>query len=103
MRYLGTKTTLVDEIYGLINDKGISNDNYTFCDAFSGTGAVGEFLKDKFRIIANDVQYYSFVMTQAKLNTPDLKFSKLGFDPFDYLNQKNRQYEGFVYKNYSRS
>ncbi len=77
MRYLGTKTDLVEKIYELIKEKKIDNENYTFCDAFSGTGAVGEFLKDKFRIIANDIQYYSYIMSQAKLNTPDLKFSQL--------------------------
>ena len=101
MRYLGTKTELVDKIYELIKDKSIDNENYTFCDAFSGTGAVGGFLKDKFRIIANDVQYYSFIISQAKLNTPDLKFSKLGVNPFDYFNKEKLEYEGFVYKNYA--
>lgn len=101
MRYLGTKTKLVDEIYKLIKDKGIENENYTFCDAFSGTGAVGEYLKDKFRIIANDVQYYSYIITQAKLNTPDLQFTKLGLDPFDYFNREMHKHEGFVYSNYS--
>lgn len=101
MRYLGTKTELVDKIYELIKDKKIDNENFTFCDAFSGTGAVGESLKDKFRIIANDVQYYSFIISQAKLNTPDLKFLKLGFDPFVYFNSEGRKLEGFIYKNYS--
>lgn len=101
VRYLGTKTELVDKIYELIKDKKVDNENFTFCDAFSGTGAVGEFLKDKFRIIANDVQYYSFIISQAKLNTPDLKFRKLGFDPFEYFNSEKREYEGFIYKNYA--
>jgi len=101
MRYLGTKTKLVDKLYKLIKDKKIDNENFTFCDAFSGTGAVGEFLKDKFRITANDVQYYSFIISQAKLNTPDLQFHKLGFDPFDYFNKEKREYEGFIFKNYS--
>lgn len=101
MRYLGTKTELVDIIYDLIKDKKIDNENFTFCDAFSGTGAVGEFFKDKFRIIANDVQYYSYILSQAKLNTPDLQFKKIGFDPFTYFNKEKQKYEGFIYKNYS--
>lgn len=101
MRYIGSKTALVDNIYELIKLKKIDHENYTFCDAFSGTGTVGEFFKDKFRIIANDIQYYSFVISQAKLNTPDMTFSRLGFDPFDYFNTEKREFEGFIYKNYS--
>lgn len=101
MRYLGTKTNLVDEIYKLITDKRLNNENYIFCDAFSGTAAVGEYLKDKFRIIANDNQYYSYVLSQAKLNTPDLQFAKLGLNPFEYFNSEGLAKEGFIYKNYS--
>ncbi|MCL2485449.1 MAG: Dam family site-specific DNA-(adenine-N6)-methyltransferase [Endomicrobia bacterium] len=101
MRYIGTKTDLVGKIFELIKDKKINDENFTFCDVFSGTGAVGEFLKDKFRIIANDVQYYSYILSQAKLNTPDLLFSQLGFDPFDYFNSEKREMKGFIYKNYS--
>lgn len=101
MRYLGTKTNLVADIHQLIKDKNLENENYIFCDAFSGTGAVGEYLKDRFRIIANDVQFYSFVISQAKLNTPDLKFTKLGFDPYEYFNSDNLKFSGFIYKNYS--
>jgi adenine-specific DNA-methyltransferase len=101
MRYIGNKIRLINNIHNLIEKKGIGKENYTFCDAFSGTASVGESLKDKFRIIANDIQYYSFILTQAKLNTPDLKFSKLGLDPFDYFNIRKTEYKGFIYNNYS--
>ena len=101
MRYIGNKNTLLNDIYKLIKQKRIDNESYTFCDAFSGTGVVGEYFKDKFRIIANDIQYYSFVMSQARLNTPDMTFSQLGFDPFDYFNKEKGECEGFVYNNYS--
>lgn len=101
MRYIGNKTSLVDNIHSLIKHKKIDNNSYTFCDAFSGTGAVGEYFKDKFRIIANDIQYYSFVVSQAKLNTPDMSFLRLGFNPFDYFNKERREYKGFIYNNYS--
>ena len=101
MRYIGSKTALVENIHDLIKIKNIDQSILTFCDAFSGTGAVGEYFKDKFRIIANDVQYYSYVISQAKLNTPDLKFDKLNLDPFEYFNQAELKYEGFIYSNYS--
>lgn len=103
MRYLGTKTDLIADIHKLLDDKKLFIENYTFCDIFSGTCAVGESLKDKFRIIANDSQYYSYVISQAKLNTPNMKFEKLGIDPFYYFNSKKREHEGFIYTNYSHT
>ena len=42
----------------------------SFCDVFSRTDTIGELLKDKFRIIANDIQYYSYIILQVKLDTP---------------------------------
>lgn len=101
MRYIGNKNALVDSIYKLIKDKKIDKKSYTFCDAFSGTGVVGEYFKNKFRIIANDIQYYSFVISHAKLNVPDMNFSQLGFNPFDYFNKEKIEHRGFVYNNYS--
>jgi adenine-specific DNA-methyltransferase len=101
VRYLGNKQKLRSEIYDLILDRGLLNESLTFCDAFSGTASVSEYFKDKFKIIANDNQYYSYVMSQAKLNTPDMQFVKLGFDPFVYFNNRTCEYEGFIYNNYS--
>lgn len=102
MRYIGAKTDLLPEIADFIKQQGILNDsNLTLCDAFSGTAAVGDYFKDKFRITANDIQYYSYVITYAKLNTPDMTFSKLGLDPFDYFNSTNDGIEGFIFNEYS--
>lgn len=101
MRYIGCKSNLLQEIEKLLTDKKLCNSNYTFFDAFSGTGCVGAYLKNKYKIIANDIQYYSFIMTQAKLNSPDLKFSKLGFDPFDFFNKAQDTVKGFIYTHYS--
>lgn len=101
MRYIGNKTKVVNHIEKLIKDKKIDKENYTFCDAFSGTGSVGDYFKSKFKIIANDNLYSSFILTSAKLRTPDLKFEKLGFDPFEYFNNSNKGIDGFVFYNYS--
>ncbi len=67
----------------------------------AGTATVGEHFKDRFKIIANDNLYMSYVMSQAKLNVPDGKYSKLGFNPFDYFNSSNEILKGFIYENYS--
>jgi DNA adenine methylase len=102
MRYIGAKTDLLKEIDDFISEQQIkSEETLTFCDAFSGTGAVGEFFKDRYRITANDIQYYSYIMTQAKLNTPDFTFKKLGLDPFTYFNENKNEIEGFVFQQYS--
>ena len=102
MRYIGAKTDLLPEIADFIKQQGILNDSsLTFCDAFSGTAAVGDYFKDKFRITANDIQYYSYVITYAKLNTPDMTFPKLGLNPFDYFNNTNDGMEGFIFNEYS--
>lgn len=100
MRYIGNKSKILNYIEELIKDKKIDNENYTFCDAFSGTATVGNYFKDKFKIIANDNLYTSYIMSQAKLNTPDMKFDKLGKDPFEIFNNDNKL-NGFVYNNYS--
>ena len=101
MRYIGNKSKILSYIEAMIVDKKINKENYTFCDAFSGTATVGNYFKDKFKIIANDNLYTSYVMTQARLNTPDLKFELLGQDPFDIFNDKNNKLNGFIYKNFS--
>lgn len=101
MRYIGNKNKIISYIEALINDKKINKENYTFCDAFSGTATVGNYFKDKFKIIANDNLYTSFVMSQAKLNTPDLKFELLGLNPFEIFNDENNKLNGFIYKNFS--
>ncbi|MDR1542975.1 MAG: Dam family site-specific DNA-(adenine-N6)-methyltransferase [Prevotellaceae bacterium] len=101
MRYIGNKISILKEIAKLLHTKGLVKQNLVFCDAFSGTASVCDHFKHTFKIIANDVQYYSYVITQAKLNVPDLKFSKLSFNPFVYFNQNGLEYKGFIYNNYS--
>lgn len=101
MRYIGNKNKILNYIESLIKDKKINKENYTFCDAFSGTATVGNYFKDRFKIIANDNLYTSFIMSNARLNTPDLKFEKLGKDPFEIFNNENNKLHGFIYNNFS--
>ena len=101
MRYIGNKNKILNYIESLIVDKKINKENYTFCDAFSGTATVGNYFKDKFKIIANDNLYMSYAMSQARLNTPNLKFEKLGKDPFKVFNKSDCKVHGFIYKNFS--
>lgn len=102
MRYIGNKTKLLGEIQNLLLEKGILQQDYTFCDIFSGSGSVGDFFKNKFRIIANDSLYAAHAVTYAKL-CKTCNFVGLPFDPFNYLNTVDTSdYAiGFCYNNFA--
>jgi adenine-specific DNA-methyltransferase len=101
MRYIGNKEKLLNEIDIFIKTINLKDNGLVFCDIFSGTGSVGFNYKKKHKIIANDNLYSSYILTHAKLNTPDLKFKTLKFDPFLYLGDVSKAYKGFIYKNYA--
>ena len=66
MNYIGSKLKLCDFIVGNITNtvqKPLSE--CVLCDLFAGTGAVGRAFKSKVKkIIANDKEFYSFVLNQ---------------------------------------
>ncbi len=72
MNYIGSKYSLLpflDEVYGKISEGG----ERSFCDIFAGTAAVGRHFKRRgLRIIANDLQYYAYVLNKAyiEINRP---------------------------------
>lgn len=106
MRYIGQKTKLLDNIECLLEDKGIVSKDLVFCDAFSGTATVGMYFRDKYKnIISNDNLYFSYVLTQAKLNTSPYEkmFKSLDIDPFEYFNSVDVTdfTNGFIYRNYA--
>ena len=91
--------------------------DYIFSDLFAGTWIVGRYFKEKWhRVIANDLQYYSFVLNRNYIwNHTDLYFSNLYSEipellvwnvnnykeiVLDYLNNLKWK-KGFIYKNYS--
>lgn len=115
MNYIGSKLSLLEFLDESIN-KVIDNNCDTFCDLFAGTGAVGSYFKKKgYKIIANDIQYYSYVLNRHYIgNHRPLTFTKL---TKDIPNLKNNQIsnrkdlvcdylsnlsgtKGFIYKNY---
>lgn len=115
MNYIGSKLSLLEFL-----DKGIhkiaGRKNQVFCDLFSGTGVVGAYFKKQgYKIIANDIQYYSYVLTRHYVgNSEDLKFLNLTDKALDIkrVNLADRAkvvicyldnlegVEGFIYKNY---
>lgn len=106
MRYLGNKEKLTWFIEEVIEKHNIEGE--VFADLFSGTCSVGDYFKDKYKIIANDYMYFSKIIAEAKLlNATAPKFSsfinKYDEDPFIYLN--NRSYRPgknfYIYNNYT--
>lgn len=116
MNYIGSKTSLLEFLEKSIK-KVVKKDCHVFCDLFAGTGAVGTYFKRKgFKIIANDIQYYSYVLNrQCIKNHKPLLFKGL-FEVIkdlkavainnrssfvlEYLNILKGK-KGFIYKNYS--
>ena len=47
MRYLGNKESIMPEINKLLCEKGLIGKKYKLFDAFCGSGAVSDNLKDK--------------------------------------------------------
>jgi adenine-specific DNA-methyltransferase len=78
MNYIGSKLSLLKFLDESIN-KVVDKNCHTFCDLFAGTGIVGSYFKRKgYKIIANDIQYYSYVLNRHYVgNHKELTFSKL--------------------------
>ena len=115
MNYIGSKLSLLEFLEESIN-KVVDKNCNIFCDLFAGTGIVGTYFKKKgFKIIANDIQYYSYVLNRHYIgNHKELTFLKL-FKKIpnlkkvkteerkkivcDYLSNLTGV-KGFIYKNY---
>jgi adenine-specific DNA-methyltransferase len=97
MNYIGSKLSLLDFLEESIN-KVVDKNCSTFCDLFAGTGIVGRHFKKKgFKIIANDIQYYSYVLNRHYVgNHKVLKFSKLIEEITDLKNVKLEERKDFV-------
>lgn len=101
MRFIGNKELITSNIKDHLVSKGLANMGLTLCDAFCGTGAVSDSLKDSFNLVTNDILRWCVIYTRGRVCAKDCTFEILGFDPFDFLNSNNKIIEGFIYKNYS--
>ena len=98
MNYIGSKYKLSnwikDEISKKIDPKG-----KVFCDLFAGTGIIGRvFKKEAKQIIANDIEYYSYVLNRNYIGNHQNLKEKL--EVITYLNSLKPTKEGFVYRHY---
>ncbi len=115
MNYIGSKKKLLPFLDKCIYEI-TQNDTFVLMDLFAGTGAVGQHFKQKgHAIIANDLQYYSYVLNKNYIeNSQVLHFEGLFSEISElqsmekaqragyvchYLNQIEGK-EGFIYQNY---
>ena len=68
MRFIGSKRLLLKNIEYAINQniKDRKKIN-TFCDIFSGTTVVSQHFKNKYKIISNDLLYFSYCLQKSYL------------------------------------
>jgi len=98
MNYIGSKQRLKEWIKEKVVNIVKKTDDKTFCDLFAGTGIVGRvFKKDVKKVIANDIEYYSYVLNKNYIQNHTLL--SRGDELVDELNSLKPK-EGFIYKNY---
>jgi adenine-specific DNA-methyltransferase len=115
MNYIGSKYSLLNFLENSIQ-KIVNKNCNIFCDLFAGTGVVGALFKQKnFKIISNDIQYYSYVLNRNLIGNhqellfkglfneiPDLKSCLIPNRKkivVEYLN-KLKLKKGFIFNNY---
>jgi adenine-specific DNA-methyltransferase len=101
MRFIGNKELITSDIRKLLEEQGLANKGLTLFDAFCGTGAVSDALKDSYNIVANDMLTWCSIYTRGRIYGNNCSFKNLGFDPFEYFNSNKNIIKGFFYKNYS--
>ena len=98
MNYIGSKLKLSNFILSTVKEV-VGNDlsSKIFCDLFAGTGIVGRVFKPEVKqIIANDLEYYSYVLNKNYLE------NSLPFENTELLHYLNnlKPVKGFIYNNY---
>ncbi len=109
MRYIGCKRLLLGKIEEVTREN-IKNNAKVFCDIFSGTACVAQHFKPKYKIISNDLLYFSFILQKATIENNEIpKFAFLkGKTVTEYFNsipvsemEKLEKEKRFCQNNYS--
>ena len=98
MNYIGSKFKLSSWIKEIIKETA-NIKNPIFCDIFAGTGIVGRvFKKEAKKVIANDIEYYAYVLNRNYIGNHKNLQEKL--EIIDYLNSLKPRDDGFIYTHY---
>ena len=101
MNYIGSKLKLCQNFLTLTIKSVCGKDlsKKIFCDIFAGTGIVGRTFKSSVKkVIANDIEYYSYVLNKNYIeNHCPIKNKQLFIEE---LNELPLIDSGFIYRNY---
>lgn len=103
MNYIGSKYTLLPFIHETMASHLSSHGDSltpekTIADIFAGTGAVSRYFRNLgHHVIANDLQYYSYVLLKAALTTPSTADYRQTLARLNNI----EPVQGFVTNNYS--
>lgn len=98
MNYIGSKYSLLNFLQNTISTVTNLKDHseYVFADLFAGTGIVGStYRKRGYRVISNDIQYYSYVLNKHYIESTNPSNAEL----LEHLNTLDG-IKGFIYSNY---
>ena len=102
IRYMGNKNKLLDFIIPEIINNSSKDD--IICELMAGTNCVSYALKDKRKIYTNDIQYYSYIISNALIkNNSKVISSENAIKDLEEkykINLESHKYD-FFKKNYS--
>ena len=89
MRFIGCKKLLLENIHDVVLEN-VPNCK-VFCDIFSGTGTVGRYFKQWYKVYSNDLLYFSYILQKATIENDEIpSFNGLKkiniLDPIDFFN-----------------
>ncbi len=102
IRYMGNKEKLLEYIIPELCEK--TKNGGMLCDIMAGTNTIGYALNQNYKIISNDVQYYSYVIGKALLCETNINKGtfKEEIDRYIKLNLENMEYH-FFYSHYANT
>lgn len=106
MRYIGSKTLMLDNIQRVIDQ--CTQNVHIFTDIFAGTGAVSKYFKENgYSVLSNDILYFSYVLNKGALemNNPITTELREIIAHLNNLSIENCPWfdldTAFIYQNYS--
>lgn len=97
IRYMGNKGKLLNELIPII--ESLTEPEDIICDIMAGTNSVSYALKLRNRVVTNDIQYYSYVISKCMLDNysiPSLEEAHNDLDEQYKLNLTQKYYSFFV-------
>lgn len=97
IRYMGNKGKLLDYIIPVIEE--LTKPGDIICDIMAGTNAVSYALKPRNKLITNDIQYYSYVISKCMLGNYKIPSKQEAHNDLDDLYKENinhKHYSFFV-------